>query len=366
MSATDAPLRLGLVGFGGATARGHWPAIQALPKDVTLAAIARGDAKKLGDALALTGCRRGYADWRELVADPQIDAVLIASPNALHSDQAIAAMEAGKDVLCEKPPATTHDEARRMQAAAERTGRILQYGFLLRFAEETVRARRLVEDGTLGEVYHVRAWWLRRRGSPTPGSWFTTKALSGGGPLADLGSHLLDRALHLLGYPAVEAVFAVTHARLRETKVPSSLASGTKSGATGVNDVEDFAAAVFRLASGKSLMLETSFAANLPERPFGSELLGDRAGLRLRSGEDLQLFGEAAGAVTDSTIKLSEEKPANVALRRRQLQHFAACVRSRQTPGPLAASAAQGSALMQALEAAYRSAELGREVRLPA
>jgi predicted dehydrogenase len=359
---TAQPIRLGIVGAGSVFMRSHLPAIRNLPLHFKITALSRRDPDKLAEAMLATSCQRGLADWREVVEDKDVDAVLIASPNALHATQALAAIEAGKDVLCEKPPAVTYKDARAVAAAAERHGRIVQYGFLMRFADETVRAKKALDEGILGEVYHVRAIWIRRRGYPTKGSWFTTKSLAGGGTLIDIGSHLLDRALFLLGYPDILAVSAVTHARLRNTTVVHALPTGTKSGMTGVCDVEDLGTCLFRLKGGASLTLETSFAANLPDQPPLTELLGDRAGLRIELGGKVTIFGEALGEVTDTSVVAPPPSAQGVvALYTREYEHFAKCVRTRATPGP---NAEEGAKLVRALEAAYLSAQNGREVRI--
>jgi len=357
----NAPIRLGIIGAGSVFGRGHLPAIKALPQHFKIVALSRRDPAKLAEAMLATGCQRGLADWREVVADQDVDAVVIASPNALHATQALAALEAGKDVLCEKPPAISYKEAAQVADAVERLGRIVQYGFLMRFADETQRAKRAVDDGLLGSVYHVRASWLRRRGYPTKGSWFTTQALAGGGTLMDIGCHLLDRALYLLSYPDVLSATAMTHARLRESTVAHALPTGAKSGLTGVCDVEDLGTCLFRLQGGVSLALETSFAANLPDQPPVTDLLGDRAGLRIEMGGKVSLFGEALGAVTDTVLGAPPQTGGALPLYQREYEHFAQCVRSRQTPGP---NARQGAQLMRALEAAYLSAQQGREVRI--
>lgn len=362
MDPAPPPIRLGLLGTGSVVRRGHLPALQRLPQLFRVTAVARGDAAKLAEAQALAGGARGYADWRQLLAAPEVDAVLLSSPNVWHAPQALAAIEAGKDVLCEKPPATNYADARGVDEAARRSGRVVRYGFLMRFAEETLAARRAVEAGALGSVYHVRATWLRRRGFPSKGSWFTTQALSGGGALLDLGSHLLDRALFLLGYPEVQAVSALAHARLGGSAVADALPGGPRSGQTGICDVEDLGVCLFRLAGGVSLLLEASFAANLLEQPPITELLGDRAGLRIERGGKVTLFGEASGAVTDTSLANGTAPDFSpVQLYVRQLEDFAQAVRTRKGCG---ADAEQGAKLMRALEAAYLSARLWREVVL--
>lgn len=361
MNTNPSPLRIGLLGFGGVVSRRHLPALKQQADTFRVTAVTRGDANRLDEAKTNSGAENAHIDWRELVRDPEVDAVLVASPNALHAEQAIAAMEAGKDVLCEKPPAINAAQAREMAETAKRTGRVLQYGFLMRFAKDVEAAKKTVDSGELGEIYHIRAWWIRRRGYPTKGSWFTTRALSGGGPLMDIGSHLLDRTLHILGYPEVEGVTSMMHARLRNTSVEKALATGTKSGVTGVCDVEDLAVCLFRLAGGVSLSLEISFAANLPETPIGTDFLGDRAGMRMQMGKEITAYGEADGDVTDSTVDIGPEKDSAEALYQRQWSHFADQVRSRGEPIP---NAEQGVVLMRALEAAYVSAERGQEIHL--
>ncbi|GMV81983.1 MAG: oxidoreductase [Planctomycetota bacterium] len=355
------PIRVGLLGFGGVAEKRHLPALRAQGERFRIAAVARGDANKLAEAKLAAGVHRGYADWRELAADPEIDAVLVASPNALHADQAVAALEAGKHVLCEKPPAMNAAEAARMAEAARKHRRVLRYNFLLREAGESRLAQEALEAGRLGSVYHVRAQWFRRRGYPTVGSWFTTRALSGGGVLADLGSHVLDRALWLLGYPAVEAVSAVTHARLAGSAVAHELPTGRKSGMTGVCDVEDLAVCLLRLAGGVSLTLECSFALNRPEEPFSTELLGDRAGLRLAFGKPVALYGEAGGAVTDTVLHPDAPEAGTAGLYERSWAAFARAIEADEAHFE---HGTQGVALMRVLEAAYRSAQSGAEVRL--
>src|SRR5690606_32704925 len=132
---------------------------------------------------------------QSLLADDEIDAVSVALPNAMHAPVAIAAMEAGKHVLCEKPMAMSVREAEEMAEVARRTGRTFMMHFNFRFTDEVRWLQRYIAGGNLGRIYYARTGWLRRRGIPGLGGWFTTKALSGGGPLIDLGVHRLDLTL---------------------------------------------------------------------------------------------------------------------------------------------------------------------------
>src|SRR4051794_34774830 len=149
------------------------------------------------------GVERHVATWEELFEDDSLDVVSVAVPTFLHAPIAIAALERGLHVLSEKPIARTVEEAEAMVAAARQAGRVLDVAFNHRQRGDIQTLRRVVEAGTLGRVYYAKAWWLRRTGIPTLGSWFTSSAQAGGGPLLDIGIHVLDYALFLLGQPEV-------------------------------------------------------------------------------------------------------------------------------------------------------------------
>jgi predicted dehydrogenase len=156
---------------------------------------------------------RCYSDYRELLEQPDIDAVIVALPNCLHAPVAQEALQARKHVLVEKPMATNFRDAAKTAALAVKMKRTLMVAQKFRLKRQTQIARSVIQRGELGEIYHARSFWLRRNGIPRIGSWFTQKQMAGGGCLCDLGVHMLDTGLYLLGDFAVTAVCGQIHAR---------------------------------------------------------------------------------------------------------------------------------------------------------
>ena len=161
------------------------------------------------------GVAREVADYAELIKDPNIDAISICLPNHLHLPAATAALRAKKHVICETPPALNAHEAKRIAAAAGKSGKVLLYAAQRRFGGGEQAARQAVEKGYAGEVYHARATWMRTRGIPVgsapvaPGSppgtgsgWYADRSKSGGGAVMDLGVQMLDLAPRPDGLPA--------------------------------------------------------------------------------------------------------------------------------------------------------------------
>ena len=187
--------RVGIVGCGGIANGKHLPALKALPnvKMVAFCDLIRERAEKALKEYGAEGAKI-YDTYEELVADPTIDVVHVLTPNKAHAPISIAAMEAGKDVMCEKPMAKTAEDARAMVAAAKRTGKTLTIGYQNRFRPDSLYLKKCCEAGDLGEVYYARAHAIRRRAVPTWGV-FLNEYEQGGGPLIDIGTHALDLTL---------------------------------------------------------------------------------------------------------------------------------------------------------------------------
>ena len=182
--------------------------------DVDLVAMAGMET----DALQSLGTAYGIAEehrhtnWQDLVDHCQLDLLSIAAPTTLHAPIAVAALDAGVHVLSEKPMAENAETARLMVESAERNDRVLDVSFNHRRRGHVQVLKKMIDDGLLGPIYYAKTGWLRREGIPGLGSWFTRRAVSGGGPLMDLGVHMLDIALYLLDEPQVRAVTAATYA----------------------------------------------------------------------------------------------------------------------------------------------------------
>jgi predicted dehydrogenase len=283
---TAAPLRAGVIGLGWA-GRQHMAAYADLD-GVELVALAGMEPQllhTLGDTYAV---EQRFADWQQLLAEAELDVISVATPTVLHAPITVAALNAGLHVLSEKPIAESADVAQTMVQAARDNDRVLEVSFNHRRRGDVQACKQMIDSGALGEIYYAKAGWLRRAGIPGLGSWFTRSATAGGGPLMDIGVHMLDMALHLLGEPAVRTASASTYAKFGPRGLGGAPAGATaKTGVTdGTFDVEDLASAFLRLDGGGTLLLESSWAQWIPHDLCYVSLYGTEGGASLEWGGD--------------------------------------------------------------------------------
>ena len=292
-------------------------------------------------------------DYRQLLARAEIDIVSIALPNYLHTPVALASLRAGKHVMVDKPMATNARDAARLIAEANRRGLLLMVGQNDRFHPSVQMLRRLVERGELGDVYHAKTAWSRRAGIPRIGSWFTQKKFAGGGCTYDIGVHALDRCLYLLGEFDAAAVSGQTYSKFG----PRGLGNGSW-GKSQIDpgkpfDVDDLAVALIKLRSGRTVLLESSWAAHQAVPDLNAtQLFGTDAGALL---PPLQIFRQERRGYVVETVKL-EEPPVHV----NRMVHFVDCLLGKADPF---IKPDESLAVQKILDAIYASARSGREVR---
>jgi len=343
-------LKVGVVGTGNIFKHAHLPG-WLTHKDVEIVAFCdsfKASAEAIASEYPGT---KVYEDYHELLADPAIDIVGISTPNLFHSEIAIAALRQGKHVFCEKPDAVNPLEAQKMADVAQETGKILMVMRNNRFSREAKYAKRIIEEGQLGDLYMGRCGWIRRRGIPGRGGWFTTKELSGGGPLIDLGVHMIDMALWLSGNPKPIAVSGATYRKFADQ--PDEFGNVP----AGTFDVEDLATGFIRFDNGASLQIEFSWASNIAEEQKFLEWRGTKGGFSLIN-DQLKLFTESQGTPVDQQPHFSE---ASIPQHTSNIHHFIECVLGRETP---IFTPDQGVDMIKILSAIYESAESGREIRL--
>jgi predicted dehydrogenase len=356
-------LRVGVVGLGYAGTT-HLTSFLGMP-GVEVIALAGKEADRLDALGAMYEIPHLFADWQDLVAVPELDVVSIATPNALHHPIAMAALTAGKHVFCEKPLALHTAEASEMVQAARDNDRVLEVAFNHRRRADVQFARRYLDTEGIGRIYHARASWKRRSGIPGLRSWFTNKAMAGGGALIDLGPHVLDSLLFLLDEPRVVAVSAVTHGELGRAGYGAMNRLEQMSSDTGAFEVEDLASALFRLDDGSSVAFEISWAGHtVDDEDITIELLGVDGGVRLfvpryASDDTLRMYRDVDGTLLTITPEVhvpGGEHPLVIA-------EFVAAVRNGDWDAHRGDFALHRTAV---LDACYRSAAEGREVRLDA
>lgn len=352
-------LNIGIIGIGN-IAEAHIEAYRQDPR-VRVYAICNTSEERLrivGEKYGVPPERR-FLDRAALLALPELDAVSVCTWNAGHAECAIDALRAGKHVLCEKPMATSLSDALRMQQAAQESGKLLMIAFVRRFGEDYATLRDLIRQDFFGEFYYAKACFLRRYGSPE--GWFTNKACSGGGPLIDLGVHVIDLVRSLAGNPRPVSVYGAAfhklgdRADIRDGK--GYVSASTRRGEP-VFDVEDLAAAMIRFDSGLVLSVETSFTLNLKEDRNEVELFGTRAGAKI--GRELELFTDTCGHMTNLSFAAPQRFSSPAAFAR-ETRHFADCILEGV---PCQSPAEDGVEIMRILDAIYESARTGHEVVL--
>ena len=326
-------VNFGVVGLG--MGRGHLEGYVRAP-NANMLGIADIDEKRLADAKERYGLKHAFTDYHDLFALKELDAVSIAVPNFLHNPITVAALKAGKHVLVEKPMALNAEEGQEMLDTAKAQGLKLMLHFNNRYRGDVQAIKRYVEAGEFGDIYFAKTGWVRRRGIPGAGGWFTTKSKSGGGPLIDLGVHVIDMTMYMMGSPLPVAVSGSA-----VQKFPQTVGRGTF-------DVEDFASAYVRFDNGATMAVEVSWAMNCASERNYSEIYGSKAGATLNP---LTIWTEQNG-------KLANVEPIDVK-GLSQFEHFADCILNDKTP---ISPGEHGVVMMKILDAIYESSKTGQEV----
>ncbi len=350
-------MRLGVVGTGNIFRYVHLQPLLDHP-EIEIVALCDINKERAEEIAREHGIEHVYTDYNELLKRDDLDAIDICTPNLLHSKVAIAALEAGLHVFCEKPDAVSPEEAQKMADAAKASGKVMMTMRNNRFTPASQYLKAIIADGQMGELYTGRCGWVRRRGIPGKGGWFTTKELSGGGPLIDLGVHFIDLTVWLMGNPKPVAVTGATYCKFADNDIADSVHSsfGEKQ-EDGTFDVEDLATGFIRFENGATPQIEFSWASNIGEEMNFIEMRGTKAGFSLKK-DQLEIYSEAAGQLTDIKPVLNGTASSPHG---EHLKHFVDVVQKRAEP---IITPEHGVDMIKILAAIYKSAETGREVIL--
>ncbi|WP_186577122.1 Gfo/Idh/MocA family protein [Aquibacillus kalidii] len=341
-------LRVGIIGAGGIASGVHIPNYKQQDERVEIVAIADVAYERAQEIAANHAIPHAFESYQKMFEHVELDAVSICIPNKFHVDATIAALEAGCHVLCEKPPAMNAEEAERMQHAAEESGKFLTYGFHYRHQPEVQTAKIFIANGELGDIYNARVQAIRRRGIPGWGV-FTNKELQGGGPLIDIGVHMLDSALYLMGYPEPEVVLGKTHQQLGTKKGVGLLGEWDWENFT----VEDMAIGMITFKNGASLTLEAAFAANVEENDkMQVSLMGNQGGADIFP---LKIYQEKHDTLIDVTPVYLPEFNGHS----EEIKHFVNCCINGIQP---ISTPEQGTVIQKIIDALYQSAATGKAI----
>ncbi|MBA4495392.1 Gfo/Idh/MocA family protein [Paenactinomyces guangxiensis] len=348
-------LRVGLIGAGsisdfhlGAYLKNAQAAIEAVCD--TNEQRAREKAEKYGAA-------KVYTDYRDLLANEAVDAVSICTWNHSHAEISIAALHKGKHVLVEKPLSISVEEAMQVEKAVQQTGKLLQVGFVRRYATNTQILKRFIDAGDLGEIYYAKASCLRRLGNP--GGWFADKKRSGGGPLLDLGVHMIDICWYLMGCPKVKSVSGNTYRKLGNRANIQNLSFYRAADYDAAqNTVEDLANAMIRFENGASLMVDVSFTLHAKQDEIAVKLYGEKGGAEIEP--ELFIVSEKHNTILNITPQVDQLTFNFEEAFCKEIDHFVdSCIHGGHTLSPVQ----DGVELMKMLCAIYESSNTGKEIR---
>ena len=354
MTAEDGQVRIGIVGLGNI---GSYHA--DFLREVESAELVAGldvDATARRTFAEEYGVET-YEDRGDLFSE--VDAVIVTTPNRFHEEYAVGALEAGLDVLLEKPLAHTVESAERIAEAAEAAEGICMVGFNNRFSNPVEVLKHDLRAGRYGDVTHVEANYVRRRGIPGRGSWFTSKEVAGGGALIDIGVHAIDLALYFLDFPEVVEVSGTTRAEFGGREDYAYLRQWGADEGPGGFDVEDSASAFIRCADGKTVSLEVAWAVN---RPDTDEFVirGTEAGATLdRNDHELSVYEAGVGGANHLSTTTVETRES--VTHREEQRAFVSAVQK----GTLDRNTVdQALSVQRVIDAVYRSSAEERAIRL--
>lgn len=349
-------VRIGLVGAGN-IAKAHLAAY-AKVETVEIVAICDINSQNLKETAEQFGIKNIYPTETEMLKAEQLDAVDVCVWNCDHASCSIEALNAGLHVLCEKPMATNAKEAECMLEAAKKNQKLLMIGFVMRFGDEAKIAMDFIDNDYLGDIYYSKATYLRRHGAP--GGWFVNKEFSAGGPVIDLGVHVIDLTRYLMGKPKPISVFASTADYLKNRPGLKTDVEWKPKDASDndIYNVEDFGVALIKYEGGKTTLLETSYSLN-GESITKKGLFGTKGGMNL-NGNETKLYTEVNGFLADVNLDTNHYKYGGD-LFENEMRHFADCILNNT---PCIAPAEDGVIIMKILDAIYESAKTGHEVIL--
>jgi predicted dehydrogenase len=345
------PLRVGIIGCGGIA----MVQVEHIKKCAGVSLVCGADIKPaaLDRMRERHGVTRLYEDFNVMLKEvgDDVDAISVCTPNGVHRDAAIAALNAGKHVLCEKPMAMSAAQAQEMADAAKANGVEFIIGFQLRYEAKSKVLRDMIAAGVFGKILYVRAQALRRRGIPNWGV-FGQKELQGGGPMIDIGVHILEASHSIIGSPKPISATGNTFTYMGDKK--SDVVSEWSDWDYKTYTVEDLAVGMIRFETGTMLTIESSFVAHIEKDIF-----------------NLQIFGEKAGAIWDGTkiytdynnlmINASPSYIGNWDVWDYKMQHFVDVARGERVNE---APAEAGVMVQKMLDGVYKSAAVGHEVQI--
>lgn len=350
-------IRIGIIGCGIGDFHAEAYLLDPRAEVITLAGL---DTDRCLEVCKKNHIPEHTTNYEEILARADIDAVSVCVPNYLHKPIAIAALKAGKHVLLEKPIALDATEGEEIVQTAQGAGRVLGIAFSKRYRGDVQLLKKQIEAGELGDIYYARAFWNRRAGIPGLGSWFTSKTLAGGGSLIDIGVHVIDMVLYLMGNPEITHVSGASYSRLGGQGKGHWAGARFRQPTEAVFEVDDLSTAMVRTANGATIHIESSWAAfQAATDEFGVSLMGDKGGAEIRVKDytkepALKLFSDVQGIPTDLSPRIVHRHEHNAIV-----EQF---LNSIIDGVPMSPSGEEGVDRARVIDMIYQSSIAGREL----
>ncbi len=293
-------MKVAVIGCGAIASNEHIPAYHKNPM-AEIKYLVDMVPERAAELAGKYGVPFTATDYRMILGDKEVEAVSICTANHTHAGIAMDCLEAGKNVLCEKPAAISLDMVKRMKEAADCNGKILNIGVVNRFDTSVNLIKKMIDDGELGKVYHIYCSFRAHRSIPGLGGPFTTKSKSGGGVLIDWGVHFLDLVFYCIGSPEILTVSGEIYGEMGKNMKDYAFTDmwAGPPDYTGTYDVEDFVTGLVR-TSGPSISFNGAWAQNIGEQAKFVEFLGDRAGIKLQYGKGFTIYHSKNGVLYET------------------------------------------------------------------
>jgi len=343
-------LRVAIIGAGQVVRLSHIPNYQLFKDEIEIVGISDINLSAAKEVAKQFNILNYFSNHIEMLEKVKPDMVSVCVPNKFHCQITCDALEKACNVLCEKPPAITVAEAVKMQTMALKYNCLLSFGFHFRHSNDVAFLKNKIKKGEFGEIYSARVQWTRRRGIPGWGN-FINKSMQGGGPLIDIGVHMLDLATYFMNYPDVDYVCATAHQKIGKRKGIGLMGDWDPDKFT----VEDGLFGFIKFKNGSSINLDTSFALNIKEKDIRNvQLFGDKLGATVFP---LETFGEDGNQLIDVVYPFHEEED----LHYKCIENFVNACLGKEA---LLVTAKQAVYMQILICALYSSAESGKPVIL--
>ncbi|MEG1742577.1 MAG: Gfo/Idh/MocA family oxidoreductase [Clostridia bacterium] len=350
-------MKIGIIGCGTIANSAHIPAYLKNP-DVEIKYFCDILPEKAEACVKKYGCGIAVKDYHDVIADPEVEAVSVCTPNRMHSIITVDCLKGGKNVLCEKPAARTYADALLMQQAQHESGKVCNIGVVNRFNAAVNKLRSMIQSGEFGEIYHVYVSFRSQRSIPGLGGAFTTNEISGGGVLIDWGVHYLDIVMYCMGDPAAKTVSAKAFSKLgvdmKNYVYEGMWAEDTKN-VNGTYDVDDFITGFVR-TDGPTITFNGAWAQNLGISESYIDFIGTKAGARLNYGGDFTVYTTACGGLVDFKPKFTPNQHFET-----EIDSFIRCIKTGEKLPSHIDTVIVTAKMMQAM---YDSSAQGKEITL--